>query len=109
MATTFSWDLGPLVVDLQSDGLTDVVKIVNWRLVAEDEPYSASVYGTIPVPAPNPSAFTPYPDLQESQVQAWVIEALGPEYVATLKAGLVKQIDLQRNPVEAVLPAPWSA
>jgi hypothetical protein len=103
---TYTWTLGPLAVKLADDGLTNVVDLVNWRLVAAEDSYSENVYGSVNIPPPSGS-FTPYDDLTEEQVQGWVESALGAEQVASYKDALARQIELQKNPIDAVLPPPW--
>ena len=103
---TYTWALNPLVVKLANDGLTNVVYLVNWRLTGAEDTYSANVYGDVNVPAPE-GTFTPYNDLTEAQVQEWVESALGEEQVAAYKAAIAQQIELQKNPIDAVLPSPW--
>lgn len=108
MAVTYVWALGPLDVKLAEDGLTNVVYNVNWRLIGTDGAYSADVYGSCGVPAPAPDAFTPYDQLTEAQVQGWVETALGDEQVAAYKDSIARNIELQKNPVDASLQPPWS-
>ena len=108
MAVTYVWALGPLDVKLAEDGLTNVVYNVNWRLIGTDGEYSADVYGSCGVPAPAPDAFTPYDQLTEAQVQGWVETALGDEQVAAYKDSIARNIELQKNPVDASLQPPWS-
>ena len=104
----YIWALGPLNVKLSEDGLTNVVYNINWRLIGTDGMFSSDVYGSCGVPAPAPDAFTPYDQLTEAQVQSWVEKALGDEQVASYKDGIAKQIELQKNPVEASLQPPWN-
>lgn len=103
---TYTWTLGPLSVKLAYDGFTNVVDLVNWSLTGAEDTYSANVYGDVNVPAPE-GAFTPYDDLTEEQVQGWVESALGAEQVASYKNALAEQIELQKNPINAMLPSPW--
>lgn len=107
MAVTYVWQLGPLDVKLAEDGMTNVVYNVNWRLVGTDGDYSASVYGSVGVPAPT-GEFTPYDQLTEEQVQGWVVEALGVDQVVAYEANIAGQIEAQKNPTDASLPAPWA-
>jgi len=108
MAVTYVWHFGPLDVKLAEDGLTNVVYNVNWRLIGTDGVYSASVYGSVGVPAPASGAFTPYDQLTETQVRLWVFEALGIEQVTAYEASIAGQIEAQKNPTDASLQPPWS-
>jgi len=106
MAIAYSWSFPVLDVKLMEDGLTNVVYMVNWVYAAADGGYNANMYGSVAVPAPT-GAFTPYDQLTPQQVQGWVVEALGQEQVDAMTANLARQIDLQKNPVDAALPPPW--
>ena len=55
------------------------------------------------------SPFTPYAQLTESQVQGWVVDAMGPTQVAALEANIDGQIQQQITPTSVNLPPPWSA
>lgn len=103
---TYTWILGPLAVKLAEDGFTNVVYSVSWVLVGEEDSYRCQIYGSASVPEPSGN-FTPFDQLTEAQVQDWVESALGAEQVAAYKIQLAQQIELQKNPVDAVLPAPW--
>jgi hypothetical protein len=95
---------------VQEDGMTDVVYLVHWRVSATevdgDKTYSASVYSTCSVPAPDPASFTSYANLTQEQVLGW-IWANGVDKDAT-EAAVQQQIELQRHPVVISPPLPWS-
>ena len=101
---TYDWNCKTVDVHPQEEGETNVVYNVHWSVLAtsdkkdsEGEFYSASVYGTQVVPAPE-GAFIPFADLTESDVEAWTKEAMGEEEVASLYAGLDSQIEQEINP-----------
>lgn len=103
---TYTWNLGPLGVKLAEDGFTDVVYVVNWVLAGSENSYRYQTYGSVNVPAPS-GAFTPYNELTQKQVQGWVETVLGAKQIAEYKATIAQQIELQKNPIDAVLPPPW--
>ena len=108
MAVTYTWVFDPLDVKLSEDGLTNVVYNINWRLIGTDGAFSSDVYGSCGVPAPALDAFTPYDQLTKAQVELWVIQALGIEQVAAYSEGIARNIEMQKNPVNASLSPPWS-
>lgn len=91
------------------DGLNDVVFVVNWRRNAveqiDDKLYTADTFGRLPVPAPSPEDFTPYPDLTFEQVCGWLEAGLD---TAEIDAGLAAQIEKLINPTVVSLPLPWA-
>lgn len=103
----YTWGFPVLGVVYNEDGMMNVIQTVNWTLTATDGDYTASCYGSVGLPAPSPASFTPYEDVTEAQVQAWTIEALGAEQVASMESGLAGQIEAQKNPTGGNLPPPW--
>ena len=109
MATTYTWSFPTLTAYPQSEGQTDVVYTVHWVLNGTDGTYTGSVYGTVGLTYVAGSAYTPYADLTEAQVQGWTTTALGAEQVAALEANIDAQIQQQITPTSVNLPPPWSA
>lgn len=107
MAITYSWIFPALDVAPSEDGLTNVVKVVHWRIHADDGEYRDSAYGTVGLPAAG-QPFTDYADLTEEIVKGWVVEALGTATVETLLAGLAEGISRQKNPPIVAMPPPWA-
>ena len=91
----------------QLDDYTDVVIQVAWSCVGTDGTYYSSSPGltrlTFTAPDPN---FTPYDQLTEEQVLAWI---WGPGGVDQLQVqeNINAEIELQANPPIVVLPLPW--
>jgi hypothetical protein len=110
MATTYNWVVNQLDTVPSEDGLTDVVKVVNWTRTAEQfvggEPILVSCYGTMGCTTPSPTDFTAYPDLTYDQVCGWLDAGLD---VPTIDAGLDTQIENIINPPIIVLPLPWAS
>jgi hypothetical protein len=103
------WQVSSMECRVQEGDLSDVVITVHWRCskteVDGDKTYSASVYSTCSVPAPDASSFTSYADLTQDQVLGWVW-ANGVDRDAT-EAAVAQQIELQRHPVVISPPLPW--
>jgi hypothetical protein len=80
----------------------------HWTATKQDGDYTASAYGSIGLPAKDPSdpTFVPYEDITEAQAIEWVLAVMGEEQVAALEAGLDSQIEAQKNPVAAA-GVPW--
>ena len=104
-----NWSISAMDCRVQEGDLSDVVITVHWRVskteVDGDKTYSASVYSTCSVPAPDPANFTPYADLTQDEVLNW-IWANGVDRDAT-EAAVAQQIALQKNPVVVSPPLPW--
>lgn len=126
MANLKTWDCKSVTVYVEESGNSDVVYNVNWRINAVSDQkipqpapesgqpvvdiyYSASVYGSQSIPAPE-GTFIPFADLTEAIVEGWTKAALGDERVAQLYAGLDAQIEAEINPTSLSMqigePAP---
>jgi hypothetical protein len=110
MDIVYNWVLpnGCLQTAPSDDGLTDVVKFVNWTrngsTIANGKEYFTSVYGQYACPQPSDSDFIPYQDLQQSEVEAWLNSGLD---VPNIDLALSNQLELLINPPLIVLPNPW--
>jgi len=110
MSNTYTWSFPTLSAYPSYEGETDVVFTVHWVMNGTDgNGHSGSVYGTVGVTYADGSPFTPYADLTEAQVTAWVIESLGAERVAELETSIDNQIQQQVSPTVVDLPPPWAA
>lgn len=114
---TYTWDFPALDVktsytDEQDPANTEanVVYNVHWRYTATqdlgDELYSATIIGTQSIDTADLSDFTPYEQLTQVIVEAWVEEALGEEKVAEMQANLDAQLEEQVNPSTVTLTLP---
>lgn len=94
-------------VVLNQDGLSNVVSNIDWRLIATvaDKPYTALHWAKQYISAPEADAFTNYEELTKEQVVSWLEGVLD---VPQLKENLAEQINLQANPVTALLPPPFA-
>ena len=86
-----------------------VVMTAHWTASKTDGDYTASAYGSIDLPAKDPSdsTFIPYDQLTEAQVVEWVKEVMGTERVEALEANLDGQVEAKKNPT-FVSDTPWN-
>jgi hypothetical protein len=84
------------------------VTTIHWTATQTDGDFTASAYGSLGVPAKDPSdpSFIAYEDLTEEQVKQWCIETMGEEQVTALQTNLNNQIEAQKHPVTAS-GLPW--
>jgi hypothetical protein len=85
-----------------------VVQTIHWRASQTDGDFTASSYGSLGVPAKDPSdpTFIAFASLTEEQVKQWVLDTMGQEQVTALQANLDGQIEAQKNPTSAT-GVPW--
>ena len=95
---SYQWKVAALDYAVSQDGLSNVVTTVHWRCSKEDENgNSGSAYGTHSLPAPDPSDFTAWDDLDESTVLSWMTANM----VATAAEGEETEVDRVQASVDA--------
>ena len=109
MSVTNTWVIEQMDCYPQSEGQTDVVFTIYWRVNAADGVYTSTSYGTVGVTYVAGSLYTPYAQLTQPQVVGWVQTAMGPEQVASIEASLATNIANQINPPVVTPPLPWAA
>lgn len=92
------WNVNTVDVKPNEGGHDDVIYNVHWSVSKEDGDYSASSYGTQSLDITDLSNFTAFAEVTADMVKGWVIDAMGEEEVANLKANLDSQIESQKNP-----------
>ena len=85
-----------------------VCTTVHWTATKTEGDYTASAYGSLGLPAKDPSdpTFVAYEDITEAQAIEWTLAAMGEEQVAQLEANLESQIEAQKHPTQAS-GVPW--
>ena len=105
MSTTFTWN----IESLERVTASGLVYNANYTVVATDDVYKSSAYGTVAFDAPaEGDSIIPYSDLNPDTVIGWVKAKLGgPEKVAEIEATLQARLDEQHAPSIAA-GIPWS-
>ena len=102
---TYTWGISRLDCAPSENGLTNVVKVINWGLTGIDENgTSASMSNSYPLPSPSPEAFTDYSTLTQETVISWLESNLDVGYLQTY---LANEIASKYNPPITPLPLPW--
>lgn len=109
MANTYSWVISQLDAYPKKYNDKDVVFTIHWRRQATDGTYAADMYGSQNIIFDPAAPFTPYAELTQSQVEGWLVDAMGADKVAEMDASLDKQIENQINPTVVTPPLPWAA
>lgn len=111
MTATFNWTIANMQVVPQLDGETDVVVQALWVCTgvqeANGQTYTNSTEGGGYFAAPQQGQpFTPYDQLTQEQVLAWIWQTISQEKI---ESGVQGQLNNQINPPVVTLPLPWSA
>lgn len=100
----YKWIISAMDVKPAEGELKDVVYNVHWRRNLTDGEYSAEVYGTAPVGDPAPEQFVSYEDLTKQEVESWLEASLDVE---AIDAGLLSQVEQEKNPSSITLNPPF--
>jgi len=112
MAKTYTWEIKALDVHKEKHSLEDVVYQIHYRYkcVSDDDldennnPYIASVPGSLDIGEPDSENYIEFDDLKESDVKAWLNEGLNVE---ELKTALSNEIDEMVTPTMERKNTPW--
>ena len=104
---SYQWKVAALDYAVSQDGLSNVVTNVHWTVSKEDENgNSGSSYGTQGLPAPDPSSFTDWDNLDEFTVLTWATNEMGEEAVTAIQDSVDAQIAEKANPTHGS-GVPW--
>jgi|TARA_R110000744_G_scaffold93779_3_gene181155 hypothetical protein len=104
---TYTWHFPQFDTAKSEDGLSDVVKVIQWRYVAVDDEASAQAYGAVNLSAPDPAAFTAYVNLTEQWAIDAVIASWSDSSLADVQEALQAQIEVEKNPPVVPLQPPF--
>jgi len=95
MAIAYSWTFPQFDVALSEDGLSQVVKVIHWRIDAIDGGMTAGAYGSVALGQPSPDNFTPYADITEQ----WAIDRTSALIdLPSVEAALIGEIAKKKSP-----------
>jgi hypothetical protein len=102
--TNYKWVINALDCVPKEEEMTDVVSIVHWSRIAQQNNIEVSIYGTMTCGQPSETDFTAYSDLTFEQICQWLEAGLN---VSELDANLDSKIKNIINPPIVTLPLPF--
>jgi hypothetical protein len=108
--TQYTWTVTNLYTQT-IDGKEDYVVTAIYDVVGVDGNYTASMTSNMAqFSTEDITKFTPYADLTEAIVLAWVKESLGENGIISIEACIQGQIDSEINPpiTPQETPLPWN-
>jgi len=111
MTPTFTWSVpADGLATITHAGRDNTVVQVRYTLTATDGVNTASINGGVELKPSNDGAFTPFENLTQEQVVAWVEAALRPEDKNHYKMGLTRALEMKANPPQrpVAVAAPWN-
>ena len=104
---SYTWKVAALDYAVSQDGLSNVVTNVHWTCFKEDENGNSGYsYGSQGLPAPDPSNFTDWDNLDEYTVITWAVSEMGEEQATAVQDGVDAQIAEKANPTHGC-GVPW--
>jgi hypothetical protein len=104
---SYTWKVAALDYAVSQDGLSNVVTTVHWTCSKEDENGNSGYsYGSQGLPAPDPSNFTDWDNLDEYTVITWAVSEMGEEQATAIQDGVDAQIAEKANPTSGT-GVPW--
>lgn len=98
-----TWSITSMVIIPQVDQYSDYAWQVGWACTATDGTNTQTISSSVTFyPAQQGQPYTPYDQLTEAQVIAWVQQALGPEQTANTESVVTSLLTAQQAPL------PWA-
>ena len=108
MAVT--WSVTSLDSTKTVGSLPDVVNTVHWTATDSEtvgsDTYTGYSYGAVGLDEADPSSFTAYADIKESDAIAWAKAAIGSDEVTTIETRIAAQITEAKTPT-TTSGVPW--
>ena len=108
MAVT--WSVTSLDSTKTVGSLSDVVNTVHWTATDSEtvgsDTYTGYSYGDVGLDEADPSSFTAYADIKESDAVAWVKAKLGTDQVTAVETSVANQITEAKTPT-VTTGVPW--
>tara|TARA_R100000353_G_scaffold88372_1_gene65567 strand:- start:23 stop:349 length:327 start_codon:yes stop_codon:yes gene_type:complete len=90
--------------------LSDVVTTVHWTAsdseTVGEKTYTGSSYGCVGLAEADPSSFTAYADIKESDAVAWAKAAIGADEVTAIETAIAAEITEAKTPT-STSGVPW--
>lgn len=87
------------------NGLSNVVKTVNWRYIAKDGFHFGEVYGSTDLSAPDPSSYIEYDGLTIETVVGWITNNVNLDH---LQQQALYDLNQKKNPQLVENAVPWT-
>jgi hypothetical protein len=112
MANQYTWQIDAMDVYPSSNGQSNVVFNVHWRVNGNDGAANTSntgtVYSTQTLSYPAGASFTPYANLTSNTVVTWTQQAMGTNAVNAIYSSIDSQIAQKQNPPMITPALPWN-
>ena len=104
---TYTWSISKLDCTPSENGLTNVVKDIEWTFTGQDENgISSSISKSSSISSPDPEEFVDYSTLTEETIIGW-LESRHIDDIEFLKLKIDSDIASHYKPPIISLPLPW--
>jgi hypothetical protein len=105
---TYTWIIESINCRSEFENETNVVFNVSWRIKATNGKNTEEVYGAQTIPFEAKNNFTPFDQLTEEMVIAWVQEAAGIDRITKLQQTLDAKLITADKPTIITPALPWA-
>lgn len=105
MSIQYSWEISSLEIAPSENGLSNVIKQVNWTYKATDGTNTVSTSGALNLDNPDQSNFIPYQSVTFDTVKSWLNNQVDKQYLEIYLNSLLEKI---ANNLILVNHNPWS-
>lgn len=97
MQIQYEWVFGKFRIAKSENDLINVIKSLNWILIAKSNDCEVNRTGTIELDNPNKNSFVDIKDLTKDLVELWVVGKLSQEKVDNLKNEMLSKLEDKLN------------
>jgi hypothetical protein len=103
---TYEWQFYNCKVIQHENGLDNIIKSVDWRLMAIDGVYCVSIEGTTEFANPSPQ-FVEFTDVTKDMMTNWVVAGISADNMAKIEQSLAEQLKELKKPVLVQMQLPF--
>jgi hypothetical protein len=104
-----TWKIVSLKAFPLLDGKVNVISLVAYNVIAEENGIRVMHSGFLSLPTDNIETFIPYDSLNPEMILAWVKHYLGADGVKVLEDAVCNELRIQSNPPQTAVSVdlPW--
>jgi hypothetical protein len=107
MTIQYSWNFSNCRIIQQFGTFENVIKVIDWKLTANDGKFTTDASGTTEFGPPNPETFIEFTQITKDVLIGWVLEGLSSEDKKSLYDALDKELEKLNRPTLAVVSLPF--
>lgn len=102
----YTWHFSNCKVIQHSNGFDNIIKSVDWKLIATENQYSVNADGSTEFADPSIN-FVPFSNITKDIMINWVISGISQENLDAVKKSLVEKLKELQKPHLVQMPLPF--